>query len=66
MEYNEEDNTEVTEEIPENCERCGEETLSPLEECPSCGRFLCDRCIGLHSCDDADFPLEGDGEEDEF
>lgn len=50
---------------PERCEHCGEEMLRRLEECPVCGRFLCEICIGAHSCDDPDLPPEDEEDDDD-
>jgi hypothetical protein len=49
----------------DNCERCGEEALRSLEDCPICGRFLCKTCMNIHSCDEADTPNEEREEDDD-
>ena len=60
------DAEDTSPDVPETCEKCGEETIHPLEECPACGRFLCVSCIGIHSCDDADTPSEEEDEDERY
>ena len=53
-------------EAPGNCEWCGEETINALEECPSCGKFLCKTCEGIHSCDDVDVTQKEEDADEQY
>ena len=52
--------------VPGKCEWCGEDTVDPLEECPACGKFLCNTCENIHCCDDRDMPPDEEDEDDGY